>query len=194
MALFEFMGDTINGGADMGMSANNFNPNNGYVPMPPSGAMSATDMQIINAVSQIAANSNQMTMNAINNLKAAEEEKHMYKMSMEKMKRERQGKPDEFTITDNDLGICINSKGVHIQVGRIKITAVSGNKILTEDGVKNVLVVDYTDSNNNKRKTVITENNLTEKKLVGCFPGFEFICSNSKTANNFLAWHINNIL
>lgn len=158
-----------------------------YTNAMPNGYQNTVDNSLnvatINAVQQIANQSNQFVMKSA-------QENLMLRMTIEKLKKERQEKPDTYSFNNAGYGICVNSKGIEIIVGKIKIKKISEYRICKYNGFEDIICVTYTDSKDKEQTTTVSASNLSEKKLAGQFPGFEYICKNVKTANDFLAWYI----
>ena len=145
---------------------------------------------IIGTVQQICSQNNQFIMQAINDIKSSQQEANMLRMAMEKLKREKQEIPDTYTIDYDGCGICNTSKGSQIHIGKIKILKAEEFSICKNTTIENLLYIKYIDSKGKEQHTTVSAKNLSEKKLIGQFPGFEYICKKSTTANNFLAWYI----
>ena len=143
----------------------------------------------IQALSQMVNQSLAYVNQATNDLKVSQEENQMLRMHLENMKRTKKEQPDLFTINSSNIGICVHN-GNRTTIGRIKINSVRNYAICDENSYKNVFQIAYQDTIGNPRTTVITEKELTEKKLVSRFPGFTYVCSSSKMADRFLAWYI----
>lgn len=167
---------------------NNVMPGNYQTPVNDSTA------DILGTVQQMCNQNNQFIMQVMNDSKKSQQEAHMLRMAMEKMKRERQEIPDEYTINHDGYGICHTSKGSNILIGKLHIYKIEIYSIEDNNKFSSNIYIHYIDSKNNEQHTIISAKNLSEKKLVGQFPGFEYICKNVKTADNFLAWYISTFI
>lgn len=143
----------------------------------------------INAINDIAAQSNQFNMQAIAEVKSLADDKHMLQMTIERMKRMRQEIPNEYSINNENVGICIKPNGTRITVGKIKIQNISEYKIFKNNTYTDFIYVSYLDSKGYEKNSVISAKNLAGKNLVSGFIGFDYSC-NKTIANEFLTWCI----
>lgn len=119
----------------------------------------------INAINDIAAQSNQFNMQAIAEVKSLADDKHMLQMTIERMKRMRQEIPNEYSINNENVGICIKPNGTRITVGKIKIQNISEYKIFKNNTYTDFIYVSYLDSKGYEKNSVISTKNLAPVKI-----------------------------
>lgn len=97
-----------------------------------------------------------------------------------------------FSTDDTGCGICSETGKEDIRIGHIRIIRIIDIRIEKSSTYKDYKYITYIDSNVTERKAIIPLEKLATKKLLQFFLGFNYICSNSTIANEYLAYCINN--
>ena len=108
-------------------------------------------------------------------------------MQNERLKKIKRTTVRRYSTDEAGCGVCNESGKEEIKVGFVEVIKVTN--IIVEKGSKyrEYKYIEYKDSNNVIRKTMIPLEKLTTKKLLQYFKGFNYLCSSSTIANEFLA-------
>lgn len=153
---------------------------------------------IANAISSLKETADSIIASQTNNQKALEavtKENTMLRTNIQRMKHNR-SESRFFTESNEGVAICIESNGVRpkiIRIGVISILNAQGYKIFRNGSYTDYTLVTYLDSKRCERSAVFTDDELTNKKILKYFHGFECECKNKRLANDYLASRIHDI-
>lgn len=153
---------------------------------------------IANAISSLKETADSIMASQINDRKALEaitKENTMLRMNIQRMKQNR-SESRFFTESNEGVAICIESNGVRpkiIRIGVISILNAQGYKIFRNGNYTDYTLATYLDSKRCERSAVFTDDELTNKKILKYFHGFECECKNKQLANDYLASKIHDI-
>ena len=128
-------------------------------------------------------------------LEAITKENNMLRMNIHRMKQNR-SESRFFTESNEGVAVCVESNGIHekiIRIGFISILNAQGYKIFRNGRYTDYTLVTYLDSKRCERSAVFTDDELTNKKILKYFHGFECECKNKQLANDYLASRIHDI-
>ncbi|MDE6005889.1 MAG: hypothetical protein K2G88_10990 [Oscillospiraceae bacterium] len=134
-------------------------------------------------------------LNDRKSLEAITRENIMLRMNIQRMKQNR-SESRFFTESNEGVAICVETNGVHekiIRIGFISILNAQGYKIFRNGNYTDYTLVTYLDSKRCERSAVFTDDELTNKKILKYFHGFECECKNKQLANDYLASRIHDI-
>ena len=109
------------------------------------------------------------------------------RMQNERLKKIKRTSVRRFATDESGCGICMESGKEEIKVGYILIDNMKNIRIEKNSAYQDFKFVEYFDSNGENRRTMIPLEKLTTKKLLPYFKGFNYVCSSSTIANEFLA-------
>ncbi len=134
-------------------------------------------------------------LNDRKSLEAITRENTMLRMNIQRMKQNR-SENRFFKESNEGVAICVETNGVHekiIRIGFISILNAQGYKIFRNGNYTDYTLVTYLDSKRCERSAVFTDDELTNKKILKYFHGFECECKNKQLANDYLASRIHDI-
>lgn len=153
---------------------------------------------IANAISSLKETADSIIASQTNNQKALEavtKENTMLRTNIQRMKQNC-SESRFFTESNEGVAICIESNGVRpkiIRIGVISILNAQGYKIFRNGNYTDYTLATYLDSKRCERFAVFTDDELTNKKILKYFHGFECECKNKQLANDYLASRIHDI-
>lgn len=128
-------------------------------------------------------------------LETITKENTMLRMNIQHMKQNR-SESRHFEESNEGVAFCFESNGVNIKpirIGVISILHAQGYKIFHNGNYTDYTLVTYLDSKRYERSAVFTDDELTNKKILKYFHGFECECKNKQLANDYLASRIHDV-
>ncbi|MDE5619009.1 MAG: hypothetical protein K2I80_00585 [Ruminococcus sp.] len=168
------------------------------MPVPTQTPQQDSTQIIASAISSLKETTDSIVASQTNDRKALEtitKENTMLRMNIQRMK---QNHSESRFFTENNEGVafCIESNGTRpktIRIGVISIAKAQNYKIFKNGNYTDYIFVTYYDSKRFKRNAIFTEDELTNKKILKYFHGFECECKSKQLANDYLASRIHDI-
>ncbi len=168
------------------------------VPVPTQTPQQDSTQIIASAISSLKEMVDSIVASQANDRKALEtvtKENTMLRMNIQHMKQNR-SESRHFEESNEGVAFCFESNGVNIKpirIGVISILHAQCYKIFRNGNYTDYTLVTYLDSKRYKRSAVFTDDELTNKKILKYFHGFECECKNKQLANDYLASRIHDV-
>lgn len=112
-------------------------------------------------------------------------------MQNEKLRKVKRSSIRRYTRNEAGFGLCMEAGKQDVKIGYIEIQKILDLRIGKDGIYHDYKYVVYLDSKKEYRNVMIPLEKLSSKNLISLFQGFEYVCNNSKIANEYLAWCIN---